>query len=567
MKKDELLNYFDDLTRLARSKCTSDADAEDLVSETFLAALAFLNRGGDIQYPKTWLANTLMHKYNSALRKKYGAPEIVSCDVLMEMSDPTGEIDAVGETDEEAELRREVAYLTRMNRDAVIRYYFAGESVAQIAQSLGVPEGTIKSRLFAGRKQIRKGLDIMAKQTQTAGASRNDVITNTIPSMLSIHSCGEWGAKMEPDFLVQDDLLAQNILINAYERPLTAVEIARTLSVPTAYIEPILDKLVNGELMVKTDGDRYYTDCILYKPEDSLTRFDAQLKFVEDNFDRIWTILGRMLKQISELEFYGKLNPRQQKKLERYAVMNAVQHFVNHGAGELYTVDNNHPKRRDGGSWTAMGKVWPAEFDLSRMDVMEPYDFVGGKRMTGCDEEYMGSKGLALFEFDTLFKDCGNEKFRGAGTEKYLMNIRKLLWCIYKDIPLDADGAEIPAEMIECLPNYEKTGILANENDHWTVDLPALTGVEYWQMLVPVMSEAVNTLIPELGEAYVDFLRGTKINLPEHLKGSPNVPEYRLYGCSHNCILMATVLKACEKGLFLHDVDYCCPAMVFLYVE
>ena len=77
MKKDELLNYFDDLTRLARSKCTSDADAEDLVSETFLAALAFLNRGGDIQYPKTWLANTLMHKYNSALRKKYGAPEIV----------------------------------------------------------------------------------------------------------------------------------------------------------------------------------------------------------------------------------------------------------------------------------------------------------------------------------------------------------------------------------------------------------------------------------------------------------------------------------------------------------
>ncbi|MBQ7930463.1 MAG: sigma-70 family RNA polymerase sigma factor, partial [Clostridia bacterium] len=169
MKKDKLLNYFDDLTRLARSKCTSDADAEDLVSETFLAALAFLNRGGDIQYPKTWLANTLMHKYNSALRKKYGAPEIVSCDVLMEMSDPTGEIDAVGETDEEAELRREVAYLTRMNRDAVIRYYFAGESVAQIGQSLGVPEGTIKSRLFAGRKQIRKGLDIMAKQTQIGG--------------------------------------------------------------------------------------------------------------------------------------------------------------------------------------------------------------------------------------------------------------------------------------------------------------------------------------------------------------------------------------------------------------
>lgn len=564
MKKDELLNYFDDLTLLARSKCMSDADAEDLVSETFLAALAFLNHGGDIRYPKTCLANTLMHKYNSALRKKYGAPEIVSCDVLAEMSDPTVEIDAVGETDEEAELRREVAYLTRMNRDAVIRYYFAGESVSQIAESLGVPEGTVKSRLFAGRKQIRKGLDTMAKQTQISG---NDYITNTIPSKLALMNSGPWGPNLEPISLVQNDLLAQNILINAYERPLTAVEIARTLSVPTAYIEPVLDKLVNGELMSKTDGDRYYTDCILYKPEDSLTRFDAQLKFVEGNFDRIWTILERMLKQISELDFYGKLNPRQQKKLERYAVMNAVQHFVNHGAGELYTVDNNHPKRRDGGNWTAMAKVYPADFDLTRMDVMEPYSFLGGKRAAGRDEEYMGSKGLALFEFDTLFKDCGNDKFGGIGFEKYLNHIRKLLWCIYKGISLDADGTEIPAEMIECLPRYEETGILANEDGHWTVDLPALTGVEYWQMLVPVMSEAVNTLIPELGEAYVDFLRGTKINLPEHLKGSPNVPEYRLYGCSHNCILMATVMKACEKGLFLHDVDYCCPAMVFLYVE
>lgn len=198
---------------------------------------------------------------------------------------------------------------------------------------------------------------------------------------------------------------------------------------------------------------------------------------------------------------------------------------------------------------------------------MERYDFVGGKRSSARDEEYMGSKGLALFEFDTLFKDCGNDKFSGIGLEKYLTYMRKLLWCIFKDIPLDADGTEIPAEMIECLPNYEKTGILASEDGHWTVDLPALTGVEYWQKLVPVMSGAVNTLIPELGEAYVEFLRGTKIILPEHLKGSPNIPEYRLYGCSNNSILMAVVIKACEKGLFLHDVDYCCPATVFLYVE
>ncbi|MGN1346610.1 MAG: RNA polymerase sigma factor [Eubacteriales bacterium] len=564
MKKDELLNYFDDLTRLAQSKCTSDADAEDLVSETFVAALTFLNRGGEIAYPKTWLANTFMHKYNSALRKKYGAPEIVSCDVLTEMSDWSNEMDEAGETDEEAELRREVTYLTQTNREAVIRYYFAGESVAQIAEAMGVPEGTVKSRLFQGRSQIRKGLDKMANITQIGGT---DPITNTLPSTLRISNSGSWGNGMRPMSLVEGDLIAQNILINAYERPLTMVEIARVLGIPTAYIEPIVEKLVDGELMAKTSGDRYYTDCIVYKPEDSLTRFDAQLQFVDDNFDRFWKVLAEMLTKLSELDFYGKMNPRQQKKLERYAILDAVQSFVADGAEALYAPPGNHPKRKDGGQWTAMTWMYPAGFDFSKMDLIRAYNAVGGRRFGGRDEDYMGSRGLAMSEFETPFKDCANAKFSGVGLTMYSQKMRKMLWCIYKQIPLDTQGADIPQKMIEQIPEYEKDGILLREDGVLKVDIPTLSSVEYWQMLDPLVGETRDALIAELSGAYCDFLRNTRILLPEHLKGSPNVPDYLLYRCSNDCILMAVVRKACEKQLHLHDVDFCCPPMVFLYVE
>lgn len=71
---DRLLVYYDDLRRLAESKCASREEAEDLVSETFLAAYAYIRRGGVIEYPKTYLANTLMHKRNSLLRKAYRRP-------------------------------------------------------------------------------------------------------------------------------------------------------------------------------------------------------------------------------------------------------------------------------------------------------------------------------------------------------------------------------------------------------------------------------------------------------------------------------------------------------------
>lgn len=46
MLKEEMLENYGYLNRLAESKCRSCADAEDLVSETMLAAFAYLKRGG-----------------------------------------------------------------------------------------------------------------------------------------------------------------------------------------------------------------------------------------------------------------------------------------------------------------------------------------------------------------------------------------------------------------------------------------------------------------------------------------------------------------------------------------
>ena len=70
MNTDEIIKYYDDLMRLAVSKCGSSADAEDLVGDTMLAAFSYMISGGVIEHPKTWLANTLYHKLNDRLRKK-----------------------------------------------------------------------------------------------------------------------------------------------------------------------------------------------------------------------------------------------------------------------------------------------------------------------------------------------------------------------------------------------------------------------------------------------------------------------------------------------------------------
>ena len=43
-----ITQYYDDLIRLAVSKCGSQTEAEDLVSDTMLAAFSYINKGGRI---------------------------------------------------------------------------------------------------------------------------------------------------------------------------------------------------------------------------------------------------------------------------------------------------------------------------------------------------------------------------------------------------------------------------------------------------------------------------------------------------------------------------------------
>ena len=158
--KYELLRYYDDIRRLAESKCASTQDAEDLVSETFLAAYSYLQRGGTIEHPKTWLCHTFYHKLNSALRRKYSGMVTVGLDAVEELAEEEEE----DRSEEAAEVRRELLYLSRTTREVLIRYYYNGSSVADIAAQLNIPEGTVKSRLSAGREKIKKGLTHMTNQ-------------------------------------------------------------------------------------------------------------------------------------------------------------------------------------------------------------------------------------------------------------------------------------------------------------------------------------------------------------------------------------------------------------------
>ncbi|MBQ8400314.1 MAG: sigma-70 family RNA polymerase sigma factor [Clostridia bacterium] len=126
-----LLAYTDEIWKLAYSRCANTADADDLTQEVYLAALTALHRGREIRYPKTWLANTLMHIWNSRLREKYRMVTVTYAEGMPEPAEET-----VVAPEEETDLRTHIASLTKLYRDVIVLHYIGGLSVEQVAERL-----------------------------------------------------------------------------------------------------------------------------------------------------------------------------------------------------------------------------------------------------------------------------------------------------------------------------------------------------------------------------------------------------------------------------------------------
>lgn len=541
MTDQNIFQFYDYLMRLACAQCNSQADAEDLVSETMLAAFAFLRKGGTIRHLKTWLTNTLYHKRNDALRKKYRTPITICLDECLHLQaeENTDFFDSV----EASKVRKELNHLAYITREVLIRFYYGNQSVSEIANALNIPEGTVKSRLSAGRHQIKKGFETM------------DMKENCLPGILYLSYGGADGPKREPISLVEGDLIAQNLLILAYEKPVTISELSKAIGIPAAYIEPIIQKLVDGELMVQTDGGKVYSDFIINKPQNSLAHFKDQLEFAHKHFPAVWNILQKMLDMISQLPFVQNMGIAERIKLERYALLKALQDFAHYGTDKITAP--SFPNRRDGGWWLAQALAIDAGYDMSEYNKSLEYAIHGGHR-TSRSVFFDEVKEVRLHEFDTTLWDCPHRY--GETYELYFTHIVPLLWHIHKNIPLET--TDIPNEFVAYMPSLERYGLIGHTSDNqWCVKIPTISKTDYNE-LCTILNAATEEIKFAIGKEYRTFVSTKRTPIPKHLT---SVPELYRYHEATKYLVMAIIREAYEKGLHLKDVNSCCPPAVMVY--
>jgi len=144
--------HYDSLYRFAYRLSGSSNDADDLTQEAFCKAQVNLGQLRDVSRARCWLFQILRNLYVQKMR----AAKRRACLSLDELGEPpvwTGELPA--EVDSQ-QLQSVLNALPEAFRTPLILYYFDDFSYRDIADQLGVPIGTVMSRLARAKAFLRQ---------------------------------------------------------------------------------------------------------------------------------------------------------------------------------------------------------------------------------------------------------------------------------------------------------------------------------------------------------------------------------------------------------------------------
>lgn len=164
-----VLKFGKDILRFCRMT-TGDAEhGDELYQDTMLKLLEKRNRLDSTQNTKSYALSTSIYLWKNRKKKYANRMRLVPMDSMDEMSDEGYEI-----SDHDMEVSPEhiilqqnevdmiqglVASLPEKYRIPIYLYYSADMQINEVSEILGLPEGTVKSRMRKAKMQLKEKLE------------------------------------------------------------------------------------------------------------------------------------------------------------------------------------------------------------------------------------------------------------------------------------------------------------------------------------------------------------------------------------------------------------------------
>lgn len=158
--------YGKDIYSFCRYLTCDVQEADDLYQDTFLKAVEQKDRMDCERNPKSYLLSIALRIWKNKKRKYMWRKRIADIQPMIEGREEetlAGKEQSLEEQllnkEEQLLIRQAVDKLPQRYKICVLLFYMEGLSVAWIAESLRIPQGTVKSRLYQARKILAKELE------------------------------------------------------------------------------------------------------------------------------------------------------------------------------------------------------------------------------------------------------------------------------------------------------------------------------------------------------------------------------------------------------------------------
>lgn len=339
-----ITEYYKKLYGFALSKITCIDKAEELASRITLEVYSSLLKSEDVSNINGYIYRIACNVY-----ARYVAERKESAHLAIENINVPVNVDFAKEiidTETAKTLRREIAYLSEVQRKIVVMHYYNSMKLAEIANKLSIPLGTVKWHLYEAKNSLKEGI-CMKRAPGTLGI-------NPIKLINMGHS-GYAGSKGDTaDFLRNN--LTQNIAYAAYHSPKSVIEIAEELGVSPVFVEDEVHYLEEYGFMDKLPGNKYRTNIYI---RENTKETDEKLHLLYQKYaalicENYIPVVFDTMKKLDQSKIYVPDNDFNFLMWSAVTLAVGKSEVVNY---ESEVINKYRVKRKDGGDYIALAQV------------------------------------------------------------------------------------------------------------------------------------------------------------------------------------------------------------------
>ncbi len=470
-------SYIKKLFGFAMSRLSKIDEAEELAAEITIQVYESLLRQDSISNPDGYIWRVAKNVY---ARYIDGRKKITYANGIEQIPDSRDFTQELIDSESYGILRREITYLSKLQREIIVQHYFHDKKVREIAELLSLNENTVKWHLACSRKELKMG---MQKVRTTGNLGAEPIRFYNIGHSGSVGKNGDTAA-----FLSKS--LTQNIVYAAYHQPRNINEIAEELGVNPIFVEDEVAVLEEYGFMDRQKDGRYLANIQITIP--SKEADDIQ-KEINPKYAKIFAekFYAPVLQRITDIPDFMKV-PDNDLNLLKWAMVV----FLSHKLGVAEITNKYAVKRPDGGDYQANASLLN-EY-IKEKGAYNKYWY--------CGDMWHNHYGDGIWWESWQF-DCEYTDRSGFWTDNLTEDYDKLYYFLTGNLPENTANIESYQRLLD-------KGYLIKENGGYKVNMILCDSGNKWRSSIPNPSEEIIGYSKEYAQ---QATKAGVLNQPKHM--------------------------------------------------